>query len=152
MLSPLEHPARQGVVGVFDAAGFPAYAIVADGFPESLDESFKPLQIGFGGSADRFEDWRRKPLPVIDSLLPTDIRDELVAAGFPPSAIDRDPESGDGFFLRGEATTGQAVHTASDIPISSYSKRSDAWQDFVGLMDNTDVFFKIVGATIRNGR
>jgi alkaline phosphatase len=71
----------------------------------------------------------------------------LFGAGFPPNAIDRTPEREEGFFLRGVAPGTQAVHTASDVALSAFSSGSRAWQDFVGVMDNTDVFFKIVRAT-----
>src|SRR3989442_10597033 len=49
-----------------------------------------------------------------------------------------------GFFIRGQAPGDQAVHTASDIPISAYSTGSDAWRSFVGVQKNTDVFFKLM--------
>jgi alkaline phosphatase len=61
--------------------------------------------------------------------------------------IDREPESSTGEFLRGPGSSTQAVHTASDIPLTSFSSGSDAWRDFVGVLDNTDVFFKILKAT-----
>jgi alkaline phosphatase len=108
--------------------------------------------VGFGASADRYEDWLSKPLPVIDSLLPTDIRGELVTEGYPVNPIDRKPESDRGFFLRGEAPGPQAVHTATDIPLSAFSSGSEAWRDFVGVMDNTDVFFKLVKLSVGRSR
>jgi len=144
LLQPGDRPARQAAQGDYELAGFPQYTIAADGFPTTpRDPSFKPLQVSFGAAGDRFEDWKSKPLPVIDSLLPADIRAELVAAGFPANAVDRDPESDNGFFVRGPAPGLQAVHTAADVPLSAYSS-GDLWRQFVGVIDNTDVFFKIV--------
>lgn len=150
LLDPADHPARQAAVGPYDAAGFPSYAIAADGFPVfPYAADFKPIQVSFGGSGDRFEDWLSKPLPAIDSLLPADIRAELLAAGYPVNPIDRDPESSHGVFLRGEASSTQAVHTASDIPLTAFSSGSDAWLNFLGSLDNTDVFFRILKSTAR---
>lgn len=152
LLQPGDRPARQAAQGDYELAGFPLYAIAADGYPTTpRDPSFKPLQVSFGAAGDRFEDWKSKPLPVIDSLLPADIRAELVAAGFPANAVDRDPESDNGFFLRGPAPGLQAVHTAADVPLSAFSSGSDLWREFVGVIDNTDVFFKILEGTAKAG-
>jgi alkaline phosphatase len=138
LLGPADHPLRQAAAGINDAASFPSYAIAADGYPATPDgPELRPLQIGFGGGADHYEKWLAKPLPVIDGLLPTDLRAELAGAGFPPSAIDRTPEREEGFLLRGVAPGTQAVHTASDVALSAFSSGSRAWQDFVGVMDNT---------------
>jgi len=52
-----------------------------------------------------------------------------------------------GFFIRGQATgRGQAVHTASDIPVSAYSSGSRVAQEFSGVQTNTDIFFKLMRA------
>jgi alkaline phosphatase len=139
-------PARQAVVGVYDAAGFPSYNILEDGYPETLDIDGKIL-FGFGANGDRWETWLTKPKPIIDSLLPTVIRDELAAAGYPGQPFNRSQV--EGYFIRGQAIgRDQAVHTASDIPISAYSPRKDvAWQ-FVGVQRNTDVFVKLMRAAL----
>jgi len=42
------------------------------------------------------------------------------------------------------------VHTATDIPVSAYSRRA-AWQAFVGVQTNTDVFFKIARLVLGPG-
>ncbi|HMA93407.1 MAG TPA: hypothetical protein VKP30_12020, partial [Polyangiaceae bacterium] len=53
----------------------------------------------------------------------------------------------DGYFIRGQATgKDQAVHTASDIPVSAFSPRPRAAAQFVGVQRNTDIFFKLAGA------
>src|SRR5882762_12012762 len=80
-LDPLVQPARQKAVGTFDAAGFPRYQISADGYPATFDVDGKIL-IGYGADADRYEDWQTKPTPVIDSLLPSNIKGELAAKGY----------------------------------------------------------------------
>jgi alkaline phosphatase len=137
-------PARQAVVGVYDAAGFPQYNILEDGYPETLDIDGKIL-FGFGANGDRYETWLTQPKPIIDSLLPTVIRDELAAAGYPGQPFNR--SNVEGYFIRGQAIgRDQAVHTAADIPISAYSRRKDAAAQFVGVQRNTDVFVKLVRA------
>ena len=149
LLAPADHPARQAAVGVYEAAGFPSYPIEADGYPAAPNApGLKPLQVGYGAGADHYEDWLSKPLPVIDGLLSNDIKAELTADGYATNPIDRTPESDFGFFLRGEIAGTQAAHTASDIPISAYSSGCRAWRDFVGVIDNTDVFFKLVKASV----
>ena len=61
------------------------------------------------------------------------------------------PESGFGFFLRGQAAgRTNAVHTAADIPVSAYT-RGDGWRAFVGVQTNTDVFFKIARLVLGGG-
>ena len=53
-------------------------------------------------------------------------------------------ESVSGFFIRGQVPGQLAAHTASDVPISAFGGR--AAQQFVGVQDNTDVFFKMMRA------
>jgi alkaline phosphatase len=50
-----------------------------------------------------------------------------------------------GFLVTGQVSGDQAVHTASDIPLSAYGR--GAWM-FTGVMDNTDVFFKLMQGTL----
>lgn len=148
-LNPNTQPERQKVVGVYDAAGFPRYTIAADGYPQSFDVDGKIL-IGFGADADRYEGWLTKPLPVRDSLLPNDIKSELTIKGYPGEPIERS-ENQFGFYIRGQAAgKGQAVHTASDIPISAYSSDSKAYELFFGVQQNTDVFFKLLNAAVKD--
>jgi alkaline phosphatase len=45
---------------------------------------------------------------------------------------------------------GQAVHTASDVPISSYSNGSKAYELFFGVQQDTDVFFKLLKAVVKD--
>ena len=146
VLDPNTQPARQAAVAVYDAVGFPNYQILADGYPATFDIDHK-LLFGFGASGDRYETWLTHPRPIIDSLLPTDVRGELSTAGYPSQPYNRDQANG--FFLRGQAIgKEQAVHTGSDIPVSAYSARGAVAQQFVGVQRNTDVFFKLMRAVL----
>lgn len=142
-------PGRQKVVGTYDAAGFPRYNILADGYPETMDVDNKVL-VGFGGNGDRYETWLTKPTTVIDSLLPSGIKTELATAGYSGTPEGRAADA-NGFFLRGHVSGDQAVHTASDIPVSAYSTGNRAWRTFVGSFSNTDVFFKLSRAVLGGG-
>jgi alkaline phosphatase len=146
VLDPAVTPARQKAAGTYDAAGFPRYAIQADGYPATMDIDGKML-VGYGASGDRFETWLSKPLPVIDSLLPDAFKTELKGKTYGSEPIQRVSDAS-GFYLRGNVTGGQAVHTAADIPISAYSSGSDVWREFVGIQTNTDVFFKLMRAAL----
>ena len=150
-LDPSVQPQRQKVVDVYDAAGFPKYTIAADGYPQTFDINGKIL-IGFGANADRYEGWLTKPLPVRDSLLPTDIKAELTTKGYPAVPIERS-ENQFGYYIRGQAVgRDQAVHTASDTPISAYSSGSRSYELFFGIQQNTDVFFKLINLAVGDGR
>jgi alkaline phosphatase len=145
-LDPTRTPARQALAGTYDAAGFPRYSIQPDGYPATMDPDGKVL-VGYGASGDRYETWLSKPLPVTDSLLPSNIKAELTGRGYGSEPIQRLSDQG-GFYLRGHVTGGQAVHTASDIPVSAFSSGGDWWKDFVGVQTNTDVFFKLMRAAL----
>jgi alkaline phosphatase len=137
-------PARLQAVGVYDAAGFPKYDIQPDGYPKTYDVDGKIL-FGYGANGDRYETWLTRPLTVIDSLLPSNVKSELAGKGYSAAPLLRSSDQA-GFFVRGQVPGDQAVHTASDIPISAYSSGSDAWRRFVGVQKNTDVFFKLMQA------
>jgi alkaline phosphatase len=131
-------------VSTYDAVGFPHYQILADGYPATFDIDGK-LLFGFGANGDRFETWLTRPRPIVDSLLSSDIKGELATAGYPAQPYNRSPS--EGYFIRGQAVgKDQAVHTAADIPISAYSPRAAAAQQFVGVQRNVDVFFKLARA------
>jgi alkaline phosphatase len=146
VLDPKTTPARQGIAGTYDAAGFPRYTFLADGYPATMDVDGKVL-VGFGASGDRYETWLSKPLPVTDSLLPTSFKTEMGKISYVKEPVQRVSDA-NGFYLRGNVTGGQAVHTASDIPISTYSSGSDLWREFGGIQTNTDVFFKLMRAAL----
>jgi alkaline phosphatase len=143
---PAVVPARQAIVGVYDTAGFPHYPKASDGYPQSMDIDGKVL-FGFGASGDRWETWLTRPKPIVDSLLPTNIRAELATKGYPGQPFNRSQT--EGFFLRGQAVgRDQAVHTATDIPISAYSARPAVSAQFVGVQRNTDVYVKLMRAAL----
>lgn len=117
---------RTGVVGVYDAASFPAYTNNADGYPTTHDVDKKML-VGYGSNGDRYEDWLTNATPNVSGAL-------------------RDT-AGD-FFIAGQAAGAgvqSATHTAADIPLSAGGAGSGA---FTGVMDNTDVFFRAMQAIL----
>lgn len=117
---------RTGVVGTYDSAGFPQYAIQGDGYPQTMDVDYKML-IGYAASGDRYEDWLTNASPNV-------------------SGLARDT-AGD-FFIAGQASAGgvsTAVHTASDIPLSAGGRGASL---FTGVMENVDVFFKVMQAAV----
>lgn len=117
---------RTGVVGTYDAASFPQYAIQGDGYPQTMDVDYKML-IGYAASGDRYEDW-------------------LTNATANANPATRDT-AGD-FFIPGQAGgagNSSAVHTASDIPLSAGGRGASL---FTGVMENVDVFFKVMQAAL----
>jgi alkaline phosphatase len=131
---------RAGVVGTYDAAGFPVYTIDADGYPHTTDPDYKML-IGYAANADRYEDWLTNPRPLKDSQQPLIGLPPL--STYPASPVNRDTAGN--FLVTGQVNDTTAVHTASDIPLSAFGRGSS---QFTGVMDNTDVFFKIMQAAL----
>jgi alkaline phosphatase len=116
---------RDGVVGTYESALFPAYAVQPDGYPLSMDVDYKML-IGYAGNGNRYEDWLTNPTPYANPATGRDL-------------------TGD-FFIAGQASANSsAVHTASDIPLSAGGRGSSL---FTGTMENVDVFFKAMQALI----
>ncbi len=134
------------VVGNYDAAKFPSYSNSPDGFPATTDIDNKML-IGYGANADRYETWLSNPQPTQDSQQPFvktgngNPYPNLIAYPTNPSVRN----SATGFFVTGQVPGDQAVHTATDIPLSALGLGAEL---FSGVMDNTDVFFKIAQATL----
>ncbi len=104
---------RDGVVGTYSQALFPNYAMLADGYPETVDINRK-LLVTYGANADRYEDWLTKPTPGANATR--------------------------GFLIPGQVPGGQSVHTASDVPLSALGVGAER---FTGNHDNTDIFFKV---------
>jgi alkaline phosphatase len=130
---------RDAVVGVYEKAGFPRYRMSSDGYPETTDIDFR-LLVGYGANADRYEDWRTNARPLQDSQQP------MVKLA-PMSSYPADPmirDAAGNFMVTGQVPGDSAVHTATDIPLSAYGPGA---YDFTGLMDNTDVFFKMAQVT-----
>ncbi|CAN5540821.1 hypothetical protein BH11PSE7_BH11PSE7_33510 [soil metagenome] len=132
---------RDKVVGIYEQAGFPAYRMARDGYPETTDIDFR-LLVGYGANADRHEDWRTNARPVQDSQQPMVKTAPL--SGYPASALVRDADGR--FMVTGQVPGESAVHTATDIPLSAFGP--GAWS-FTGVIDNTDVFFRLAQAAVR---
>ena len=128
------------VVGTYEAAGFPKYAIAADGYPVTTDVD-RRLIIGYGANADRYEDWLTNPLPLQDSQQPFNNVPPLNT--YPIDGRDRDTNGA--FFLAGQVPDLLGSHTAEDVPISAQGPGA---AQFSGVMDNTDVFFKMMQALL----
>lgn len=126
---------RDKVVGVYEAARFPEYTVLADGYPQSTDIDRK-LLIGYGANADRHEAWVSNPRPTQDEQQPFTGMAPLNAYPANPSVRNQ----GTGFLVTGQVPGQQAVHTATDVPLSALGRGAGL---FTGLMDNTDVFFRL---------
>jgi alkaline phosphatase len=133
---------RDKVVGVYEKASFPRYRMAADGYPETTDIDFR-LLVGYGANADRFEDWRTQGTPQRDSQQPFTGKEPL--RSYPANPLERDSALGD-YMVTGQVPGETAVHTATDVPLSAYGPGALA---FTGVIDNTDVFFKLAQAAIR---
>lgn len=127
---------RDKVVGTYEKAGFPRYRLAADGYPERVDIDHK-LLVGYGANADRYEDWRSNATPMRDSQQP--LAKEAPLKWYPANALERDDALGD-YLVTGQVPGEQAVHTATDVPLSAFGPGASG---FAGVIDNTDVFFKI---------
>jgi len=136
-------------VGTYDAASFPKYTINADGYPQTTDIAGK-MVIGYGGNADRYETWLSAAQPSQDSQQPFvwggtlagytcgangNAGSQCAVAG---SANIRNASTG--YLVTGQVSGDQAVHTATDIPLSAFGRGASL---FTGVFDNTDVFFKL---------
>ena len=125
-----------------------------DGYPDEVDPPSK-LIVGFGASSDRYEDWTSNKR----SLVPTIIKDgRAVANPHRDGPEDSDPASRNGRLITGQVENGEsssvspgldiepainAVHTASDIALTATGTGA---MQFVGVQDNTSVFFKMMRA------
>jgi alkaline phosphatase len=125
---------RAGVVGTLDQAGFPIYTLAADGYPITTDIDGRML-IGYACNADRYEDWITNPLPTQHSS-----HGIVTTPPFGPQGpLDRDTTGN--FLVTGQIADPIATHTASDVPLSAMGRHAGL---FTGVMDNTDVFFRIM--------
>ncbi len=132
---------RDKVVGIYEKAGFPKYRAASDGYPETTDIDHR-LLVGYGANSDRFENWRTNDKPVQDSQQPL-VKTEPLSA-YPASPMARDTDGK--YLVTGQVPGASAVHTATDIPLSAFGP--GAWA-FTGVMDNTDVFFKLAQASLK---
>jgi alkaline phosphatase len=132
---------RDKVVGVYEKADFPHYQLAQDGYPEATNVD-KRLLISYGANADRFEDWRTNPLPIIDTEQQPMAKKEPLR-DYPKDAAHRAQDGK--FFVTGQVPGAKAVHTGTDIPLSAYGP--GAWS-FTGVLDNTDVFFTLMQSAV----
>lgn len=131
-------------VATYDNAKFPRYMIQADGYPLTTDVPGKML-IGYAGNADRYETWQSSAQPAQDSQQPFTGAAPLNA--YPTTAMGQ-PNTRNvstGYLITGQVPGDQGVHTGTDIPLSAYGRGA---MMFSGVMDNTDVFFKIGQAVL----
>jgi alkaline phosphatase len=129
---------RNGVVGTLELAGFPNYTLATDGYPITTDIDFRML-VGYACNADRYEDWITNPLPTQNAS-----HGIVTSPPFgPQSPGDRD-QAGN-YFVVGQISDSIATHTASDIVLSAFGRGAGL---FTGVMDNTDVFFKVLRAAL----
>lgn len=140
---------RNDVVGTYNAAGFPKYTILADGYPQDWDPNYK-LLVGYGANGDRFENYRTRPQPTNDSQQPAN--GVLPLLNYPRNnyadggaLTGRPLQQADGWFITGQVPGDQAVHTGGDIPLSAYGRGAAL---LGGTMDNSDVFFKLMQAAV----
>ena len=132
---------RDAVVGVYEQAGFPKYRMAADGYPETADIDNR-LLVGYGANSDRMEDFRTNERPLQDGQQPFVKKEPLSA--YPAGPMARDAEGK--YMVTGQVPGDSAVHTATDIPLSAFGPGAYA---FTGVIDNTDVFFKLAQAAVK---
>jgi alkaline phosphatase len=95
------------------------------------------MLIGYAANADRFEDWLTNELPLQDSQQP--FVGQAPLNSYPADPLKRD-EAG-GFLVTGQIEDVVAAHTANDIPLSAPGPNAFL---FTEVMDNSDVFFKVI--------
>ena len=134
--------ASQASVGLYEAAGFPNYAMAADGFPVTTDIDYRMI-IGYAANVDRKEDFLTNPFPIRDSQQPSvGTAYGANVSQLPTSPLNRDAN---GYTITGQVAGTSAAHTAADVPVYSFGRGSSL---YAGTMDNTDVFFKAMQAAI----
>ncbi len=149
------HTGTVADVGTYQAAKFPKYTIAADGYPDTTDVPGKML-IGYGANADRYESWLSNEQPSQDSQQPFVGKAPLNgytcgANANPGTQCASAANAGTvrnistGYLVIGQVPGDQAVHTATDIPLSAFGLGASM---FTGVMDNTDVFFKMSQAVL----
>jgi alkaline phosphatase len=99
------------------------------------------MLIGYAANADRYEDWRTNPQPLRDSQQPGNTTAPLNT--YPTTPLERATTGH--FLVTGQIADAVAAHTANDIPLSACGRGAAL---LGGTMDNTDVFFAIMQATV----
>ena len=114
--------------------------IARDGYTQTTDIDNR-LLVGYGANADRYEDWRSNLTPSQDSQQPFVKTPPL--ASYPAGSINRDVAGN--YLVTGQVPGDSAVHTATDIPLSAFGPGA---YSFTGVLDNTDVFFKMAQVAV----
>jgi alkaline phosphatase len=125
-----------------------------DGYPDEVDPPNK-LIVGFGAGTDHYEDWISNKRPLQPSI---NKNGRAVANPRRDGPEDADPASRNGTMITGQVENGEvlglpsdpdrepiinSVHTASDIALTATGPGA---MQFVGVQDNTSVFFKMMRA------
>ena len=125
-----------------------------DGYPDEADPPNK-LIVGFGAGTDHYEDWISNQRPLQPSI---NKNGRAVANPRRDGPEDADPASRHGTLITGQVENGEvlgltpdpdrepiinSVHTATDIPLTATGPGA---LQFVGVQDNTSVFFKMMRA------
>lgn len=131
-------------VGAYDAAKFPKYTIQPGGYPLTTDLPGKML-IGYAGNADRYETWQSNDHPAQDTQQPFIGAAPLSTYPVTATGSANTRNVSTGYLITGQLHGDQGVHTGTDIPLSAYGRGA---MMFSGVMDNTDVFFKIGQAVL----
>jgi alkaline phosphatase len=141
---------------------FPNYERDAQGFPVHPDPTRK-LIIGWAAATDRYENWISNRLelkaitvkdgkasanPARDGADPASDNQTVEGKAIPGLLIPGQVENGEHHDPNAPADTSSvgvdyANHTATDIPLSASGPGA---QQFVGVYDNTEGFFKIMNA------
>jgi alkaline phosphatase len=138
---------RNGVVGTLDQAGFPKYTNSPyDGYPITTDIDFRML-IGYACNADRYEDWITNLRPIQNASHGILTPPLNVIIGYPQNPLQRDTAGN--MFITGHIQDQIATHTASDIVLSATGRDAAL---FSGVMDNTEVFFRVMRVAFGDNR
>jgi len=113
-----------------------------DGYPDNPAAAHK-LIVNFGAASDHYEDWEPSP----------GLGDRCVIQNGVAMANPADPKATSGRLIEGVVENGSAggsaernaVHTATDVPISAYGPGAS---QFARVMDNTETFFSIVQSVL----
>lgn len=127
-----------------------------DGYPDNPDTPEKMI-IGFGAGVDHYEDYHSNPRPLLPGVIEKG-QTRAVANPKRDGPADADTTSRKGILITGQVENGEslaahpnidvkareeAVHTASDIALNAFGPGA---MQFLGVQDNTSVFFKMMNA------
>lgn len=132
-------PGKRAAVGVYEKAGFPTYGDKRDenGFP--LPETSRTYAVGFAATPDYCETYLGRKI----FLDPTVSNGKTGAeAGYVPNPKICDEGSVQRVGNLDPASA-QGVHTADPLPLFAFGAGAE---NFMGMMDQTDIFFSMAKA------